>query len=169
VPLRSCLLALVFLFGAAGPGLAQDNPEFRGEYRDWRVFTRAGADGQICYALSRPADSAPQAHAHGNVYFLVATWQSGSVSEQPSLLVGYDLRPASPPEIRVGSSRYEMYTDGQEAFLDDLDDEPRLVRAMKRGSAMRVTATTSDGMATAYEFSLAGVTAALQRAQTLCN
>jgi hypothetical protein len=169
VLLRPCLIAFALFIGSAAPTLAQDDPEFRGEYRDWRVFTRGSAEGQICFALSRPADSAPQALTHGDVYFLVASWQSGSVSEQPSLLVGYELRPASPPEVRVGSGRFDMYTDGQEAFLDDLDDEPSLVRAMKRGSVMRVTATTSDGMATAYEFSLAGVTAALQRAQSLCS
>ncbi|MFT6462772.1 MAG: hypothetical protein ACJA0Y_002281 [Maricaulis maris] len=40
---------------------------------------------------------------------------------------------------------------------------------MRRGSVMRVTATTLDGVATAYEFSLSGVTAALERAETLCN
>lgn len=147
---------------------AQDDPQFRGEYSDWRVFTRQTDGGQICYALSRPSDASPRSHEHGNVYFLVASWQSGSVEEQPSLLVGYDLRPTSPPEVRVGSSRYDMFTDGQEGFLDDLEEESRLVRAMRRGSSMRVTATTADGVATAYEFSLSGVTAALQRVDALC-
>lgn len=153
----------------AAPALAQTDPQFRGEYSDWRVFTRQSDSGLICYALSRPEDIAPRAHEHGNVYFLVASWQSGAVEEQPSLLVGYELRPTSPPEVRVGSSRYDMFTDGQEGFLDDLDDEPGLIRAMRRGSAMRVTATTVDGVATAYEFSLSGVTAALQRVEALCG
>ena len=99
----------------------------------------------------------------------MASWQSGAVDEQPNLLVGYDLRPTSPPEVRVGSSRFDMFTDGQEAFLDDLSDEPDLIRAMRRGSVMRVTATTVAGVATSYEFSLSGVTAALQRVEALCG
>lgn len=148
---------------------AQEEPEFRGEYNDWRVFSRDTAEGPACYALSRPTDSAPRAHEHGNVYFLVSSWQSGVVEEQPSLLVGYDLLPTSPPEVRVGSGRYDMYAAGQEGFLDDLEDEPSLVRAMRRGSVMRVTATTSQGVATSYEFSLSGVTAALQRVSALCR
>ena len=91
------------------------------------------------------------------------------MEEQPNLLVGYDLRPTSPPEVRVGSDRFDMFTDGQEGFLDDLEEESDLVRAMKRGSSMRVTATTASGVATSYEFSLSGVTAALQRVEALCS
>jgi hypothetical protein len=169
VTLRSCLTTLVLILGLGAPAMAQSEPEFRGEYGDWRVFTRAGDDGLVCYTLSRPRDSTPLAYAHGNVYFLVSSWQSGSVEEQPSLLVGYDLRPNSPPEIRVGSSRFGLFSDGQEAFLDDLGDEPSLIREMRRGATMRVTGTTSDGIATAYEFSLSGITAALQRVSTLCG
>lgn len=167
--IRLCLTALVMMLGLGAPAMAQGVPEFRGEYGDWRVFTRTSDDGLVCYTLSRPGDSTPLAYAHGNVYFLVSSWQSGSVSEQPSLLVGYDLRPISPPQIRVGSSRFDLFVDGQEAFLDNLRDEPSLIREMRRGSTMRVTGTTSDGIATAYEFSLSGVTAALQRVSSLCG
>lgn len=171
--LRYCLTALTLSLASslalALPALAQDEPEFRGEYSDWRVFTRPGESGLVCYALSRPTDSAPRSFDHGTVYFIVASWQSGAVTEQPNLLVGYDLRPTSPPEARVGSSRFDMFTDGSEAFLDDLSDEPDLVRQMKRGAVMRVTATTAAGVATSYEFSLSGVTAALQRVEALCG
>jgi hypothetical protein len=162
---------LGLVFSVCPPALAQEDPEFRGEYGsgEWRVFTRATDEGRVCYALSRPQDSAPRAHEHGNVYFLVSSWQSGSVDDQPSLLVGYEMRPTSPPQIRVGSSSFDLFVDGQEGFLEDLDDEASLVRAMRRGSLMRVTATTNDGVATSYEFSLSGVTAALQRASTLCS
>ena len=160
IPVRfrhACLtlgLMTGLISGLGAPALAQDEPQFR---------------GLSCYALSRPTDSAPRAYEHGNVYFLVATWQSGTVEEQPSLLVGYDLRPTSPPQVRVGSDRFDMFADGQEGFLDDLDEESELISSMRRGSVMRVTGTTIDGAATSYEFSLSGVTAALQRVETLCN
>ena len=167
--LKTSLTALMLTTLAALPAQAQDEPEFRGEYSDWRVFTRPTDNGLVCYALSRPTDSTPRAHDHGTVYFIVASWQSGAVEEQPNLLVGYDLRPTSPPEVRVGSDRFDMFTDGQEGFLDDLSEESQLVRAMKRGSVMRVTATTAAGVATSYEFSLSGVTAALQRVDALCG
>ena len=165
---RLIAAALLSLTTLAPAALGQSDPQFRGEYTDWRVFTRDTDQGLVCYALSRPVDSAPRNHEHGSVYFLVSSWQNGAVTEQPNLLVGYDLRPTSPPRIRIGSSRYSMFTDGQEGFLDQLDEEPQVVRSMRRGSVMRVEATTSDGIATAYEFSLRGITAALQRVDALC-
>jgi len=168
--MRSYLIAaLAMIAPLSAPALAQGDPQFRGDYTDWRVFTRDTDQGLVCYALSRPTDSAPRNHEHGSVYFLVSSWQSGVVETQPSLLVGYDLRPSSPPEIRIGSSRYDLFADGQEAFLDDLDDEPRVIRSMERGSVMRVTGTTTDGVSTSYEFSLRGVTAAINRVEALCN
>lgn len=166
--MRRLIAATLLSLTSFSPAFGQADPQLRGEYTDWRVFTRDTDQGLVCYALSRPTDSSPRNHAHGSVYFIVASWQSGIVEEQPNLLVGYDLRPASPPEIRIGSSRYDMFVDGQEGFLDDLDDEPRVIRSMERGSAMRVTATTADGVSAAYEFSLRGVTAAIQRVGALC-
>jgi len=167
--LRFCLVVLALFSGSANAAWAQEEPEFQGEYSDWSVFTRMTDAGRVCYALSRPRDSAPRAHEHGNVYFIIASWQSGLVEAQPNILVGYDLRPTSPPRVRVGSDRFDMFVDGQEGFLDDLDDEARLVRAMQRGSVMRVTGTTQAGVATSYEFSLSGVTAASQRVDALCG
>jgi hypothetical protein len=164
---------------------SQSGPEFHGEYSDWRVFTRNSDDGLVCYTLSRPRDSTPQTLAHGNVYFLVSSWQSGVLVEQPNLLVGYELRPNSPLQIRLDTSGacppdlsgksgecrdvFSLFSDGQEAFLDNLSDEPSLIREMRLGSTMRVTGTTADGVATAYEFSLSGITAALQRVSALCS
>lgn len=169
--LRPCLLALatLALLGTAATANAQSDPQFQAEYSDWRVFTRSTEAGRVCYAVSRPIDSSPRNHPHGNVYFLLSSWQSGAVEEQPSLLVGYDLRPTSPPQARVASTRYDMFVDGEEGFIDNLEQEPALVREMRRGSTMRVTATTLDGVATSYEFSLSGVTAALDRVGNLCG
>ena len=154
---------------AGAPAAAQGEPQFVAEYRDWRVYTRDVDGDRICFALSRPEESSPRNVDHGEVYFLVSSWRSGAASDQPSVLVGYDLRPESPPEVRVGSSRYDMFSDGREGFMDDLDDEGGLIRAMRRGSAMRVTATSARGTATAYRFSLLGVSAALDRVSQLCG
>ena len=115
--IRNCLTALVLIFGLAAPAMAQDEPQFRGEYSDWRVFTRSSDDGLVCYTLSRPRDSTPLAYSHGNVYFLFSSWQSGSVVEQPNLLFGYYLRPINPPQLPFGSTPFDLFSDGHLSFL----------------------------------------------------
>jgi invasion protein IalB len=57
----------------------------------------------------------------------------------------------------------------REGFVERADEEADLVDDMRRGASMRVEATHSDGTLVVYEFSLSGVTAALQQADRLCR
>ncbi|MCW5724942.1 MAG: hypothetical protein KIS81_08280 [Maricaulaceae bacterium] len=149
-------------------GAAAQAPQAQGSFNDWRVFTRDADGDRICYAVSEPTDSSPRNVDHGEVFFMIASWRSGAAREQPSFLAGYALRPDSPPRARVGSDRFNMFVAGREGFIEDLGQEAALVRAMRRGSTMRIEATSARGTATAYEFSLRGVTAALEQAERLC-
>ena len=172
VPMRTLFASLFLSFATSTAVIAQDSssePEFQGTHNDWRVFSR-GADGErVCYALSRPTESLPANVEHGEVFFLISSWRSGAAEEQPNFLAGYALRPDSPPRLRVGSDRFEMFVSEQEGFLEVPSDESRLVRAMRRGSTMRVEATSARGTATAYTFSLSGVTAALRQVEQICG
>jgi invasion protein IalB len=167
----AAVLGGVTAFASAGSAFAQgaSEPVFRGAHTDWRVFTRGEGSAKICYALSQPSESLPSNVEHGDVFFLVSTWADGSASAQPNFLAGYPLKPESPPRARVGSDRYTMFVSGQEGFLEEAEDEDQLVRAMRRGSSMRVDAVSARGTATVYEFSLSGVTAALDAAESLCR
>lgn len=173
--MRACLAAIALsamtLCMPPIEALAQSaaEPEFQGAHRDWRVFTRGSGDERVCYALSRPTESLPSNVDHGQVFFLVSSWASGAAENQPNFLAGYPLRPDSPPRVRVGSDRFQMFVSEQEGFLEQPSEESQLVRAMRRGSDMRVEATSTQGTATAYTFSLRGVTAALQQANQICG
>ena len=169
--MRVLFASLCLTLTSLTPAVAQSasEPEFQGAHRDWRVFTRGEGDSQVCYALSRPQEALPSNVDHGEVFFLVASWQSGAAANQPSFLAGYPLRPDSPPRVRVGSDRFQMFVSEQEGFLEETGEESQLVRAMRRGSDMRVEATSNRGTATAYTFSLLGVTAALEQVDDLCG
>lgn len=150
---------------AVAPASAQTS---RGNYSDWHVFTVEGADGLVCYALTQPTEMTPQNVDHGQVFFMVSSWANGQAREQPRFISGYPLRPDNPPVVRIGSSRYEMFAADRDGFVEETEDERRLVNAMKAGAVMRVEATSQRGTATAYEFSLSGITAALRRVDELC-
>lgn len=159
----ACLAAAIVL--VSGPAAAQTS---RGNFSDWHVFTVDTADGLVCYALTQPTDMAPQNVDHGQVFFMVSSWANGQASEQPRFISGYPLRPDNPPLARIGSDRFEMFAADRDGFVEETEDERRLVRAMKAGALMRVEATSTRGTATAYEFSLSGITAALRRVEELC-
>ena len=148
---------------------AYAQPKAVAVYKDWHVFVRGSGDERICFAATEAKSKSPRSVNHGDVFFLVASWASGVASEQPSLMTGYSINQKPEPTIRIGSDKWEMYSSENEAFIEANSEEQRLMRAMRRGADMRVSAVSVRGTATNYELSLRGVTAALERVKRECG
>lgn len=148
---------------------AADRPRLEVKHADWSVYVRDLGGDRVCYALSDAVDATPLQVDHGRVVFMLATWRSGAARQQPSLQTGYQLRVGAPTRARVGSSRFKMFADGEDAFIEQAEDEQRLVAAMRRGFTMFVETVSDRGTATSYEFSLKGVTAALRAVDEACR
>jgi len=167
--MRTIITALA-MTAFLSPSLAQAaEPKLVGTFSEWKVYSKAEGGETICYALAKPNTKSPKNVKHGDIYFMVSNWSSGAASEQPSLLTGYPLKISSPPAARVGSAKYAMYVAQNEGFIMDNNNERKLVKAMRRGSNMRVSAVSQRGTATNYEFSLKGITAALKKAKSVCG
>jgi len=148
---------------------AAAEPKAVATYKDWSVFVRSDAGEKICFAATEAKDKSPKSVNHGDVFFLVASWKSGAAKNQPSLMTGYTLKAKPEPALRVGSDKWEMYTSENEAFIESASEEARLVRAMRRGANMRVSAVSQRGTATSYVISLRGISAALDRVASECR
>lgn len=148
---------------------AAQQPEAKATFRDWSVFVRETGGEKICFAATEATDKSPKSVNHGDVFFLVATWKSGAAKQQPSLMTGYVMNAKPEPTIRIGSDRWSMYTAENEAFIESAAEEARLIRAMRQGSDMRISAVSQRGTATSYVISLLGVSAALDRAAEECR
>ncbi|PHS27882.1 MAG: hypothetical protein COA85_04365 [Robiginitomaculum sp.] len=168
-PLFSFVISLLMVAAGAYGAHAANGPKLHQTYKDWAVFTIKSGTDNLCYVRSFAQDKAPKNVDHGDVIFFVTSWKSGGDKHQPSLMTGYTLKATPPPKARVGSTRITMYTDGNEAFIEETSDERKLINAMKKGSLLRVEARSKRGTATTYEFSLSGITAALQKADALCK
>jgi invasion protein IalB len=159
---------------AAGAALlastsAYADPQAVASFKDWDVLVQdAGAD-RVCFAAAKAADKSPKSVNHGDIFFLVATWKSGAAKNQPSLRVGYNLKDAPAPTIRIGSRKWDMYVSENEAFIEKAADEQSLIAAMRQGADMRINAMSGRGTATSYVISLAGISAALDKAAEACK
>ena len=161
---RIALISAVFCM-AASPASAK----LEGVFSDWAVHTKTEGGEKICFVVAKPISKTPSSVNHGDIYFMVSNWKSGAAKEQPSLITGYNFKPEIPPTARVGNSQIPMFSAQNEAFIETGTDEKKLVRAMRKGSQMRVDAVSTRGTQTSYEFSLKGVTAALKKSQAICR
>lgn len=152
----------------AAPAYAAE-PKLEGTFGDWSAYSRAEGGDKICYVISEPKKKTPSSVKHGDIFFMVSNWKSGQASEQPSLMTGYPLKISSPPTAMVGSARTRMYVSQNEAFIKDAGDERQLVKRMRAGANMRVSAMSTRGTSVSYDFSLKGVTAALNKAKSSCS
>ena len=137
-------------------------------FKEWKVYSERIGDDTVCFAVTEAKDKAPKQVDHGPVHFYVSTWKSGRSSGQASLRVGYELRGDLPPQAVISGQRWRMYAAGEEAFLRD-SDERAVIRALRRGSELRVEAVSSRDTRTAYHFSLSGSANAIDRAMDSCG
>ena len=144
-------------------------PKAVATFRDWSVFVREDGGEKVCFAATEAKDKSPKSVNHGDIFFLIASWASGAATNQPSLMTGYELNDRPEPTLRIGSDRWEMYASENEAFIEASNEEERLIRAMRRGADMRVSAVSQRGTATSYVISLRGVSAALDRVASECR
>lgn len=149
-------------------GTASAAPTAVGQFKAWKVFTDQVGGETMCYAATPATDKAPRSAEHGDVWFYVSSSRSGKARSQPSLKVGYQLRRDLPGKAEIGRASYTLYGVGNEAFAQD-DDDPKLVRALKRGSELRVQATSERNTRVTYHFSLSGSAAAIDSAAVACR
>ena len=166
--MRGLVFAMLATFAITPIFAAQAAPNVVRQYSDWVVFTEDVGGERLCYAAAQATAEAPTSADHGDVWFYVSNWRSGKARNQPSLKVGYELRGDLPGKARIGRADWTLFGIGREAFAQDSDDAG-LVRQLKRGSELRVEATSVRNTRVTYHFSLAGSSNAIDRAASVCR
>ena len=164
--IRVSFLGFLAFTAFALPAIAA--PELIYTRKDWSVWQENVGGETICYAATEATDKAPKSADHGDVWFYVTNWESGAARSQPSLKVGYKLREDLPSKARIGRSSWTMFGVEREAFAHD-EDDPKLVRALRRGTELRVEAVSSRNTQVTYHFSLSGSADAIDRAARQCR
>lgn len=164
----------VFVFAAAAaaasPALTEEMLSQRAIFDDWAVFVDDAAPNKYCYAATLPKESTMSRNARrGDVFLMISTFPSANVANELSVRVGYPIDQSKRPQLNIGGSRYGLISEGEEAWLENPEQDQEVVRAMKRGATAVVTATSERGTRTTDEFSLIGFTAAVNHVAGLCK
>ncbi len=143
-------------------------PKAVGKFKAWSVYTDTRDGETVCYAATAATQKSPRSANHGDVWYYVTYWKGSDAQAQPSLKVGYDLKPERAPKTIVGRSSWQMFAAGPEGFAEDADD-PRIIDALRKGSDLKVQAMSARGTSVSYTFSLSGSAAAIDEAAASCG
>jgi hypothetical protein len=165
------VFAVAALWSVQAP--AAEAPTLMGSFKTWFVYSVGADKTRVCYALAKPASSAPKGARRDPIYIIISTWPGKGIRNEPSIVPGYPYKDGSTVEVTVGTDKFTLFTQNQGtaggAWIKSGDDEGRLIQAMKTGISMRVTGTSRRGTVTKDEYSLAGISAALDAIANACK
>jgi invasion protein IalB len=169
------LISAVFALTTCSAALAQGaaKPTLIGTFQNWSAWSYSGTwgsgDKKICFIYSEPEKMQPPRLDHGRISFSVTSSPGAGVQMEANFIAGYPLKEQSSVTVDIDGKKFEMFTQGDSAWLVKKEDEQALLAAMKAGKAMVITAQSRRGNNTTYNYSLSGVTAATEKMQSECQ
>lgn len=168
--------ALVGVLSLTGAALAQDGEESTNRVNaetDWSVFVED--DPTQCWVVSTPSETVNTRDGRvvsvrrGEILMFVSFWPGQERLGEVSFTGGYPFADGSTVTIEIGSSTFELFTEGEMAWAASPQDDDRIITAMKRGAEAVLTARSTRGTQTQDTFSLLGFTAAVEDAEARCG
>jgi hypothetical protein len=136
--------------------------------KDWTVFIFDSSEGRVCFAASAPTDMQPKTVKRTPVIFYVTTWQKAGVHNEVSVRQGYAMKANAVATVTVGGQSFALTAEDDKVYAKDPADERKLLAAMSGGGPLIVKATSAKGTATVDQYSLDGVSLAVQKLQEAC-
>ncbi len=167
------------IFAAAGLSLAMALPavaepaNILGVFGSWSAYSSGSGSSLTCYALSKPRASQPKNAKRSAIYLMVSDWPSRKVKAEPQIVYGYQAKENGAAALGVGGDKFTFFIrnsgkDGS-AWLQQLNDNPRLVTAMQGGVSAVASGTSSKGTKTTDTYSLSGFNDALAKVHAACQ
>jgi invasion protein IalB len=156
---------------AAVTPAGESQPTLLGTYGDWGAYTAMPGGKKVCFALAKPKTSKtePAGRKRDPAYIFISTRPAENVKNEVSLIIGYPFKASSDATAEIGSTKFAMYTQNDGAWIKNVAEEARMLDAMRKGSDLTVKGTSGRGTSSTDQFSLKGLSQALDRAEQECK
>ncbi len=154
-------------FALAGPAAAQtvEQVEKQGA---WTLYADTATPKAVCFIAAQPQAVEPLGANRGPIFFYITAWPKDGVKTEPCIKVGYPVKPDADMSVTVGTDTFKLFIKGERGFVQDPNEELKLVEALKKGSNAFVKATSARGTATTDTYSLSGLATALDKLAAAC-
>jgi hypothetical protein len=140
---------------------------------DWSVFVEDNPTE--CWGVSTPKESVNTrdnrvvAVNRGQTLLMVFYRPSAGAKGQVAFTGGYPFREGSTVNLNISGNQFELFVEGEWAWPASVEDDTKIIVAMKRGAEAVLTGVSGRGTQTKDTFSLLGFTAAVEDAAKRCG
>jgi hypothetical protein len=160
-------LALVASLTLTGVASAQQ-VRLLGDHRAWSSYAANDETGAVCFAMTKPESVTPTPDGYSQAYIYITNRPAEGISDEFNLVAGFQFQPESLATVSIGGQTFNLFTQGDSAWLDDAGQSDALASAIRAGSSMVVEGTTAAGIKVTQSYSLSGATAAQQSIDAEC-
>ncbi|MBN9454651.1 MAG: hypothetical protein J0I42_22150 [Bosea sp.] len=135
----------------------------------WQAFSSHQGRSKVCYALSKAETRIPANLKDVEGLLFVSSRPGEGVRNEISFVMNFDLKEGVEHQAIIGNERFALVAKGQNMWLKNPAEEPRMLDALRRGSGLEVKGTSKRGNPTSDKYSLAGISQIVKRAEDACK
>lgn len=135
----------------------------------WQAFSSQQGRSKVCYALSKAESRLPANLKDVEGLLFISSRPAEGVRNEISFVMNFDLKENVEHQAVIGSEQFSLVAKGQNMWLKNPAEEPRMLDAMRKGSALEIKGTSKRGNTTSDKYSLAGLTQVVKRAEDACK
>jgi hypothetical protein len=154
---------------AAPAGDAQ--PTLLGQYGDWGAYSATPGGRKVCFSIAKPklSQTTPPGRKRDQAYVFVSDRPAENVRNEVSVIIGYPFKASTDASAEIGADKFAMYTLNDGAWIKNVAEEARMVDSMRKGSDLTVKGVSGHGTESTDQYSLKGLSQALDRATQECK
>ena len=140
-----------------------------GKSKDWETLVLIKDDGLTCFAQTKPLLQSPKADKREARLF-VSFRPSDKVTDEISTTSGYEFNSQNSILAKSGKKKYKFdIVQDSFAWISSNKVEKKMIKTMKKGSRIMITAYNKSGSQTIDHYSLLGFTKAYNIAKKSCT
>ena len=140
-----------------------------GKSKDWETLVLIKDDGLTCFAQTKPVLQSPKANKRES-RLSVSFRPSDKVADEISTTSGYEFNSQNSILAKSGKKKYKFdIVQDSFAWISSNKVEKKMIKTMKKGSRIMITAYNKSGSQTIDHYSLLGFTKAYNIAKKSCT
>ena len=140
-----------------------------GKFKDWETLVLNKDNELTCFAQTKPVLQSPKANKREARLF-VSFRPNDKITDEISTTSGYEFNSQNSILAKSGKKKYKFdITQDGFAWISSNKIEKKMIKTMKKGSRIMVTAYNKSGSQTIDHYSLLGFTKAYNTAKKSCT